>query len=122
MNDPLLPCPFCGGTASKQTINETMDATPEDSNFGGSFIECDNCGACTRLEFDRKENLESAWNSRIYDRREALAKRLAAVFDNIILPDVRSTVMPPRDAANWREYLAKADDFLAMCSEEMHRE
>lgn len=61
----LLPCPFCGGKPVRQDIEyDTMGAVPDDPNYGGSFIECDDCGACSRLEFGFKENLVSSWNRR----------------------------------------------------------
>lgn len=61
----LLACPFCGGRATRQDIEyDTMGAEPSDENYGGSFIECDGCGACTHVEFGFKENLESSWNRR----------------------------------------------------------
>lgn len=64
MAEDLKPCPFCGGKASRTDIDDSIDATPDDENFGGSFIECDECGACTRVHFDRKENLVDSWNRR----------------------------------------------------------
>lgn len=60
----LHPCPHCGGKASRQEIDSSIDAVPEDPNFGGSYIECDNCGACTKLHFGRKEDLVPSWNRR----------------------------------------------------------
>lgn len=62
--DELKPCPFCNGSAVRVDIDEAVGATKEDENYGGSFIECDRCGACTRVHFDRKENLSDAWNRR----------------------------------------------------------
>jgi Lar family restriction alleviation protein len=65
MTEQLLPCPFCGGNATRQDIDyDTMGAEPADQNYGGSFIECDDCGACSHVEFGFKENLVSRWNRR----------------------------------------------------------
>jgi Lar family restriction alleviation protein len=69
----LLPCPFCGGPAERFTIEEEGD------NFGGDVISCTKCGASSHVEFGRKENLVSVWNTRpalaaswIEEMREAL--------------------------------------------------
>lgn len=63
--EPLRPCPFCGGKATRQDIDyNTMGAEPDDPNYDGSFIECDDCGACSHVEFGFKENLVSLWNMR----------------------------------------------------------
>jgi Lar family restriction alleviation protein len=56
----LLPCPFCGGGATRHDIEAREDV----DNAGASYIECDGCGACTQLHFDRKENLLDSWNRR----------------------------------------------------------
>ena len=56
----LLPCPFCGGEAERHDI-EALDG---EDNAGSSYIECEGCGACTQLHFDRKEHLVSSWNER----------------------------------------------------------
>lgn len=56
----LLPCPFCGGEAKRFTIEEEGD------NFGGDVIACTGmCGASSHVEFGRKENLVSLWNTRL---------------------------------------------------------
>ncbi len=60
----LNPCPFCGGSASVQTMDDGLDVPQDDPNFGGSFIECDKCGCCTKVYFDRKENMAPSWNQR----------------------------------------------------------
>lgn len=52
MND-LLPCPFCGGSASRNEMDD-----------GSSYISCLRCSATTALHYDRKENLVSSWNDR----------------------------------------------------------
>lgn len=57
----LLPCPFCGGDAVREDI--PADDT-NNENAGASYITCKTCWASTRLEFGRKENLRSAWNTR----------------------------------------------------------
>ena len=55
----LLPCPFCEGEAKRFTIQEPGD------NFGGDVIQCMGvCGASSHVEFGRKENLVSLWNTR----------------------------------------------------------
>jgi Lar family restriction alleviation protein len=54
----LEPCPFCGGPAERLTIEEEGD------NFGGDVISCTRCGASSHVEFGRKENLVSIWNTR----------------------------------------------------------
>lgn len=59
-----LPCPFCSGAASIQTI-EHVDGDP---NSGGQFVECDDCGACSAVRFacgdDPVPLLIEAWNRR----------------------------------------------------------
>ena len=57
--DALLPCPFCGGEAARETLPDD-----EFGNGGGDVIECTSCGASSHVEFGRKENLTSAWNAR----------------------------------------------------------
>lgn len=56
--EQLLPCPFCGGESKRFTIEEQGD------NFGGDVIECQKFGASSHVEFGRKENLVSRWNTR----------------------------------------------------------
>lgn len=59
--DGLLPCPFCGGTAKRLTLGP--DDGPD--NDGGNVIVCTGvCGASSHVEFGRKENLLSLWNTR----------------------------------------------------------
>ncbi|WP_435639381.1 Lar family restriction alleviation protein [Carnimonas bestiolae] len=53
--DKLLPCPFCNGKA------RIVELTSPDS---GSYIECQSCHCCTRIHYDRKENLVDSWNHR----------------------------------------------------------
>lgn len=57
----LKPCPFCGGPAERIEIKEDDGF----ENRGGSVIECQQCHASSHVEFGRKENLVSAWNSRL---------------------------------------------------------
>ena len=57
--EELLPCPFCGGDAQRFTIGED-----EPNNAGGDVISCTRCGASSHVEFGRKENLVSRWNTR----------------------------------------------------------
>lgn len=47
--------------------------------------------------------------------RYKIARKLAAI-DGVELQDVRSTVGPEDDANNWRKYLGRADDVLALLS------
>lgn len=118
MADDLLPCPFCGGPAERVNNGPTAAQVQyavswgEDVNDGGSFIHCTRCDASTALHFDRRENLVSSWNQRAAIKRETLARHLAAL-DGITLQEIKSTVGPPEDANNWREYLGRADDLLA---------
>ena len=56
----LMPCPFCGGEAERLDFA----AVEGDPNAGGSCICCKQCGASSPVHFDRKENLESSWNTR----------------------------------------------------------
>jgi Lar family restriction alleviation protein len=107
----LLPCPFCGAAAERGDAPADID----DANAGGSYIQCTECAASTALFFDRKEHLFSSWNQRVYFNRDNLARHLAAL-DGIRLHDIRSTVGPAEDANNWREYLGRADDLLALIS------
>jgi Lar family restriction alleviation protein len=55
----LLPCPFCGGEAKRFTIGDD-----EPNNAGGDVICCTRCQASSHVEFGRKENLVSLWNTR----------------------------------------------------------
>lgn len=57
--DGLLPCPFCGGEAERITIGPE-----EPNNAGGDVICCKRCQASSHVEFGRKENLVSRWNTR----------------------------------------------------------
>lgn len=59
MSEELKPCPFCGGKAERHTIEDE-----EPSNAGGDVICCSRCGASSHVEFGRKENLVSVWNTR----------------------------------------------------------
>ena len=55
--EALEPCPFCGGDASRHTLEDA-------ENFGGDVICCQKCGASSHVEFGRKENLVDTWNTR----------------------------------------------------------
>jgi Lar family restriction alleviation protein len=55
----LKPCPFCKGEAKRLTIGDD-----EPNNAGGDVIVCTKCGASSHVEFGRKENLVSRWNTR----------------------------------------------------------
>lgn len=57
----LLPCPFCGGSASFQSASDG-------ANDGGHYVECLDCGASTNLQFGIKcvkSLLAGRWNRRI---------------------------------------------------------
>lgn len=110
MSSDLLACPFCGGQAVRIDVPDD-----DEENAGGSCIQCEQCAASSALYFDRKENMTSDWNRRTYLRRQALAFNLAAL-DGVDLLDIHSTVGPANDANNWREYLGRADDLLALIS------
>ena len=58
-DEKLKPCPFCGGEAKRFTIGDD-----EPNNAGGDCIGCTKCGASSHVEFGRKENLVSRWNTR----------------------------------------------------------
>lgn len=73
----LLPCPFCGGEAKRHDIESREDV----DNAGASYIECEGCGACTQLHFDRKENLLDSWN------RRARVGRLTDILNEIAARD-----------------------------------
>jgi len=60
-DQPLLPCPFCDGKASRFTISDDRDP-----NHGGDVISCSTCGACSRVVFGEKAGLADAWNSRTF--------------------------------------------------------
>ncbi|WP_277593036.1 Lar family restriction alleviation protein [Pseudomonas chlororaphis] len=55
----LSPCPFCGGQATRFTIEDDRDP-----NHGGDVITCSNCDACSRVVFGEKTGLADLWNSR----------------------------------------------------------
>lgn len=88
MSDKLLPCPFCGGKASFDSVpipaNEE-DATP---NSGGHFIECEKCNASTALVFPLKDDvtqeLMQRWNDRTGGNIEA-DRRAQAIIDKMFL-------------------------------------
>ncbi len=73
MTQLLAPCPFCGGEAQRFTIGDS-----EPDNAGGDVITCTRCGASSHVEFGRKENLVSAWNTRSPDLL-AMVEKLAAL-------------------------------------------
>lgn len=59
----LLPCPFCGSSAAHGTIDDESS-----DDFGGHFVSCTKCGACSVLRFpcgdDPKPLVIDAWNTR----------------------------------------------------------
>lgn len=70
--EELEPCPFCGGEAVRITLGHE-----EPNNAGGDVIGCQQCGASSHVEFGRKENLVSRWNTR--PAISSLRAQLAAV-------------------------------------------
>lgn len=109
----IKPCPHCGGEAQRFTLTE--DDGPD--NAGGDVITCTRCGACSHVEFGRKENLVSRWNTRTPDpsllnglreAREALADATAFIRGDISGPSQRNGIL--RDA---RTTLAHLDTLLA---------
>jgi len=80
MSGELLPCPFCGGEAKRVTIEEKGD------NFGGDVIACTGiCGASSHVEFGRKENLVSLWNTRMTTQQDSVdVERLRAAITDAI--------------------------------------
>lgn len=63
MSAELKPCPFCGGNPLHQICTDDTA-----SNYGGYFIECEDCKASTKLFFSCGENITeqliAAWNRR----------------------------------------------------------
>ena len=90
----LLPCPFCGGEAKQRTLTED-----EFGNEGADVIECSQCCASSHIEFGRKENLVSAWNTR------ALVSTLVAECD-----DLRAQLADARENARWAYVQAALED------------
>ena len=90
----LLPCPFCGGEAKQRTLTED-----EFGNEGADVIECSQCCASSHIEFGRKENLVSAWNTR------ALVPTLVAECD-----DLRAQLADARENARWAYVQAALED------------
>jgi Lar family restriction alleviation protein len=110
----LLACPFCGGEAKRHDIESREDI----DNAGASYIECEGCGACTQLHFERKENLVSSWNDRISNHGglDRQARNPAGLPDSsgdlalaggiagVDITDHRRQVGMPRDAFEWRAF------------------
>ena len=107
----LMPCPFCGGEAKQFTIGEE-----EPSNVGGDVIVCTKCSASGHVEFGRKENLVSRWNTRatlspdpvlLGEVRQAIE---AIYAEDIILQSFRLDVVPRAEEspATWQNRVRKA--------------
>ncbi len=64
----LLPCPFCGGTPMYCQNNEIRPDGETHEHYGGEWIECSACHACTNIRWPLmesvKELLAVAWNRR----------------------------------------------------------
>ncbi len=64
----LLPCPFCGGEAAFVRNEECGDDGEPHENFGGEWVECAKCRACTNIRFPLMESvkplLAEQWNRR----------------------------------------------------------
>lgn len=103
----LLPCPFCGGEAERYTISED-----EPDNAGGDVIACTRCQASSHVEFGRKENLVSCWNSRLSalsatpSTSDALREAAQAVLNSAERPGSRVEygVDPKTGAETWHDY------------------
>ena len=57
MSDEVKKCPFCGGEVKRIDIEQG-------ENFGGSCVECQQCLACSKVEFGQKDTFIEAWNTR----------------------------------------------------------
>lgn len=114
----LKPCPFCGGEAQRFTLTEE----DEPMNAGGDVITCLKCQASSHVEFGRKENLVSCWNTRttslaaqdgLVEAREL--RRVASIFKQW-----RSTLMLSKmDGEQWRSLNKAFDDLAALASIEV---
>lgn len=74
----LLPCPFCSGKAEFGIVgNRDVD----DPDFGGHFVHCTQCDACTTLVFPVKDDatreLVERWNKRALPSADSASKSLA---------------------------------------------
>ena len=78
----LLPCPFFGGNAVYQTV------AGEGENFGGEYIECQECGCSTKLWFPIKnsvtEIVREAWNK----RSDRLNRMLSDLWNFMVREDL----------------------------------
>ena len=96
----LKPCPFCGGEAVRQTL-----PSDEFGNDGGDVIECEKCLASSHVEFGRKENLVSAWNTRApvdYAALPEVQALIAGAFEaaaKLALPGERGSQVDPTEFA-----------------------
>lgn len=91
MTEKLKPCPFCGGEPRRVDLDD-IDET--DSNFGGSLIECTQCGACSPVHFEFKENLLDSWNTRATGWRPKAEWRFVG-------ENGRFVFFYPRQRADW---------------------
>jgi hypothetical protein len=73
----LLPCPFCGNQAA-YCVNEEMRTEDEPhENYGGRWIECQGCRACTNIQFGENQRslLRERWNRRATQSAAPVAAR-----------------------------------------------
>lgn len=100
ITEELKPCPFCGGEAERFTIG-----AEEPNNAGGDVISCTRCEASSHVEFGRKENLVSRWNTRAASPdqtngllREALERLVFASGKLVVATDEMEMLRPTRQA------------------------
>lgn len=115
MRESLKPCPFCGGRALFGVIG-TDSGGADDPNFGGRYIACEQCDACTRLIFPVKDNpdreLAEAWNARVGRSTEHTAYLLRLIARMDLYWDGRHCQLPMPLFGELKDTLRK------LCNEE----